>query len=538
VEVRWGLGSVQVQSSLAGLALGFPAPLAKAAEQPRPLKLDLSIDFPVDDDTPVPPGLKREPAHPLGLLLRGELGRDAATLEWRADNDGAIRLTRGLVHFGPGAPILREGPGVWLEGRLPDYDLSAWLRVRLQEQSQSAVGDILSGSTLVVDRFSIFGFHFPDVSLSLGNGDHAWRVSVDSPAARGVLLVPYDLRGNAPLSLDLDRLMVGEHTDDEASAEEDETDPTQLPPLSIKVRNLEVQKRRFGSLEATLSRRTDGLSLDQAVLHGNSFEATAKGSWTKSGRAQSSALNFVFDSTDVQDTLNAWGFQQTLTGKHAHATGTLGWPGSLDLGLFSRATGNVHIDVEQGQVLGVSPGAGRVLGLLSIAALPRRLTLDFSDLTDKGFAFDHIRGDFSFQGGNAYTQNLVLKGPAAEIGIVGRTGLLARDYDQTAKITGHVGGPLAAAGALAAGPAIGAALLVFSSVFKEPLGGIARGYYRITGSWEKPAVERIGASEAREVTGKVPATESPVDSRENPGATTTVTPPTEPDVPPEPRRED
>lgn len=512
VEVRWGLGSVQWQSSLAGLALAFPSPLAKAVDAQRPLKLDLTIDFPVDADTPVAPGLKKEAPHPLGLVLRSQLGGDAAAVEWQYPDDGAPQLRRGTVHFGPGTPILRAGSGVWLEGRLPDYDLSAWLRVRLRERADGELGDVLAGSTLTVDHFSIFGFRFADVALSLGAHDRAWRVAVESPAAHGVIVVPYDLRGDAPISLDLDRLLVGEHAEAEDAVDDDVTDPTQLPPLVIRVKNLEVQQRRFGSLEATLSRRADGLSLDQAVLKGNSFEATAQGSWTKTGTEQSSAVNFVFDSTDVQDTLNAWGFQQTLTGKHAHAVGALGWPGTLDFGLLSRATGNVKLDVEQGQVLGVNPGAGRVLGLLSIAALPRRLTLDFSDLTDKGFAFDHVRGDFAFHGGNAYTQNLILKGPAAEIGIVGRTGLLARDYDQTAKITGHVGGPLAAAGALAAGPAIGAALLVFSSVFKEPLGGIARGYYRITGSWEKPNVERIGANDAKEVTGKAPVAPPPSDA--------------------------
>jgi uncharacterized protein YhdP len=92
----------------------------------------------------------------------------------------------------------------------------------------------------------------------------------------------------------------------------------------------------------------------------------------------------------------------------------------------------------------------------------------------------------------------VLKGPAAEIGVVGRTGLKARDYDQTAKVTGHLGGSVAAAGAVFGGPAVGAALLLFSTVFKEPLSGLTRGYYRITGSWDQPKVERIGASQAKE----------------------------------------
>jgi uncharacterized protein YhdP len=137
-----------------------------------------------------------------------------------------------------------------------------------------------------------------------------------------------------------------------------------------------------------------------------------------------------------------------------------------------------------------------MLGLMSVAALPRRLSLDFTDLTDKGLAYDSITGDFQFRNGNAHTSNLLLKSPAAEIGIVGRTGLAARDYDQTAVVTGHLGGPIAAAGAIAAGPAIGAALLLFSKLFKEPLSGIARGYYRITGTWDKPKVERVGAREA------------------------------------------
>jgi uncharacterized protein YhdP len=148
-------------------------------------------------------------------------------------------------------------------------------------------------------------------------------------------------------------------------------------------------------------------------------------------------------------------------------------------------------------VLGVEPGAGgRALGLMSLGALQRRLTLDFTDLTGKGLAFDRVAGDFELRDGDAFTKNLVLKGPAAEIGIVGRTGLRDRDYDQTVKVTGNLGGPIVAAGTLAGGPALGAALLVFSKVFKEPLAGMSRGYYRISGSWDAPAVQQIGASEA------------------------------------------
>jgi uncharacterized protein YhdP len=95
-----------------------------------------------------------------------------------------------------------------------------------------------------------------------------------------------------------------------------------------------------------------------------------------------------------------------------------------------------------------------------------------------------------------------LRGPAAEIGIAGRTGLGARDYDQTAVVTGNLGASLPVAGALAGGPVVGAAVLLFSQVFKEPLKGITRGYYRITGPWDEPVVERVDAADAKaEVSG-------------------------------------
>ena len=94
----------------------------------------------------------------------------------------------------------------------------------------------------------------------------------------------------------------------------------------------------------------------------------------------------------------------------------LTWLGAPTTAALAQVVGHVQLSLEKGQVIGLKPGAGRVLGFTSIAALPRRLALDFSDLTDKGLAFDSVHGDFDLRDGNAYTENVLLKGPAAEIG--------------------------------------------------------------------------------------------------------------------------
>ena len=64
-----------------------------------------------------------------------------------------------------------------------------------------------------------------------------------------------------------------------------------------------------------------------------------------------------------------------------------------------------------------------------------------------------------------------MKGPAVDIGVAGRTGLATEDYDQTIVVSGNPSGPLVVAGALAAGPVVGAGVLVLSQLFKDSCRG-------------------------------------------------------------------
>ena len=146
--------------------------------------------------------------------------------------------------------------------------------------------------------------------------------------------------------------------------------------------------------------------------------------------------------------------------------------------------------MDQGSMINLEPGAGRMWGLLSFSALPRRLALDFRDVFNRGLVFDEVAGDFVLVDGNAYTDNLLLTGPVADIGVVGRTGLRNEDYQQQAVVTAEPGKVLPTMGFLA-GPGIGAALLLFTQIFKEPLKGIGRASYCVSGDWDAPVVERL-----------------------------------------------
>ncbi|MBP7658220.1 MAG: hypothetical protein KA742_16935, partial [Pseudoxanthomonas sp.] len=147
--------------------------------------------------------------------------------------------------------------------------------------------------------------------------------------------------------------------------------------------------------------------------------------------------------------------------------------------------------------LEVEPGAGRVLGLLSVAEVRRRLMLDFSDFFSKGFAFNRIDGDLRITGGLARSENLVIDGPAAEILIRGDTDLRSEQFDQMVDVKPKSANVLTAVGAVAGGP-IGAAVgAVANAVLKKPLAEMGAKTYRVTGPWKSPKVEVVGREQSR-----------------------------------------
>jgi uncharacterized protein YhdP len=209
-------------------------------------------------------------------------------------------------------------------------------------------------------------------------------------------------------------------------------------------------------------------------------------------------LDFDVTTGDVKAFMAAMQLGTQVEGEDGHVSARLNWPGPPELGAIGRLSGTLQVSAKNGNLTAVEPGAGRVFGLMSLAHLKRRLALDFKDLTGEGLSFDALRGTWRLTNGDAYTDNLTLRGSAAEIGVAGHTNLRDRTYDQTAVVTGQLGASLGVAGALAGGPVVGAALLLFSQVFKEPLQGVTRGYYRITGSWDDPQVSRIDARELKD----------------------------------------
>jgi uncharacterized protein YhdP len=109
----------------------------------------------------------------------------------------------------------------------------------------------------------------------------------------------------------------------------------------------------------------------------------------------------------------------------------------------------------------------------------------------KGFGFDRLKGNFTIESGDAYTNDLYMDGPAARVEITGRTGLAEQDYDQFVTVTPHVSESLPVIGALAATPQIGAVVLAIQKLFKPAIDEATKNQYTITGNWNAPVIKKV-----------------------------------------------
>ncbi len=320
-------------------------------------------------------------------------------------------------------------------------------------------------------------------------------MQLDGDSILGSVFVPYDFNSGQPIVVEAQRLLFpGDDQDGGKSGPR--VEPRSLPPIAIKADEIAFGNRHIGAIEAEFVRTADGLVADGIIARDETFEIVGNASWVIDETDTAGHRSFVtatLTSTDVAETMRRLDYDPGIAGNQLSMLLDLSWSGGPNENLLETLDGSVKVNIGPGQLSEVKPGAGRVFGLMSIAALPRRLALDFRDVFGKGFAFDKINGEFRIVDGDTYTCNLSLEGPAAAIGIVGRAGLASREYEQTAVVSANFGNALPVAGALVAGPQVAAALLIFSQIFKKPLQEVSQVYYGITGSFDEPVIETITA---------------------------------------------
>ena len=462
-----------LSSNLKGVSIAAPAPLGKTAKQERPLNVRI--------------GVGEAQHYQMALTYHDTLN---AMLELKQD----FSLQRGVLALGKTVTGLPEEPGLVVSAQLEKLALDEWMNYAKslglfgnKDKAPSPAVDWISSVRLELEQLQAADMVFNQVSLDAVREEDRWQVDIGSDRIAGHVSFHDELLTH-PLKLELDYLKL---QSDQSDTERSSYDPRDLPGFELQVEKFFFDEVELGSLSGNVKHTPEGLFMDHMQLQGEQVSLNASGEWAVNNDEQNTRLQVKLKSAGFGELLTKLGYESGFTAGKSKGVAQLQWSGSPMQFSLEKINGNLSLDIRKGQLLDVSPGAGRVFGLLSLQTLPRRLTLDFSDVFKKGFSFDRIKGSFLLERGDAYTTNLYLEGPAARIDVSGRTGLAVKDYDQLVTVTPHVTASLPLAGALVGGPVAGGVLYAIDKLFKTTIDKISQVQYTITGSWDEPQIVKL-----------------------------------------------
>jgi uncharacterized protein (TIGR02099 family) len=510
---RAGVPELLVNSNLQGMAMNLPAPLNKTAEASLPLRFETGV-LSVLNDTAQTDRLTVQLGGPLNPLASLHYERDI-----RGDQP---QVLRGSVAVGLGgneaAPLPTEG--VLGNIRLDEVNVDAWERAfasasggdvrravpvpRAAAATPNASLDYLPTTlALRADRLAVAGRVFNGVVLGGVREGTQWRANVDADELNGYLAYRQPGSGTAgSVFARLARLSLAPTVATEV--EQLLQQPASVPALDIAVDDLRVANRSLGRVEIeAVNRSTAGrnnewhltklqLALPEARLSATGLWAAQETPLPNSAATpRRTALTFRLDVDDSGQLLSRFGHPGVVRGGKGRLEGNVGWLGSPLALDYPSLSGQLQLNMERGQFLKVEPGAAKLLGVLSLQALPRRLMLDFRDVFSEGFAFDFVRGDARVERGVLFTNNLQMKGINAAVLMEGTADLARERQDLKVVVVPEINAGTASLIATAINPVVGLSSFLAQFLLRQPLQSAATQEFHITGGWADPQVEKI-----------------------------------------------
>ncbi|MEI8028567.1 MAG: YhdP family protein [Comamonadaceae bacterium] len=518
---RRGEPELLVASNLQGLALGLPAPFNKTSESALPFRLETAL---------LRESLVSAAGAPLGLRdqVTLDIGRVASIVYFRDLSGPEPRVTRGSMAVGlsPSESAPMPDDGVAANINLGAFDLDAWSAVLSQATGTSMTGtaasvvalSYLPTSMAVRARELTFGGRkLHNVVVGGSRDGLLWRANLDAAEFNGYMEYRQSSdSGAGRFYARLARLTIAPGTASEVEALLDEQ-PASIPALDIVVDDFELRGKRLGRLEVEAINRGTGGPKREATAREwrlNKFNIitpeavlTASGNWASinaQGGAPGTALsrtvperrrtvlNFKLDIADSGELLSRFGMRDVVRKGRGKMEGQVAWLGS-PLGLdYPSMNGAFSVNVENGQFLKADPGIAKLMGVLSLQALPRRLTLDFRDVFSDGFAFDFLRGDVAIEQGIAKTNNLQMKGVNAAVLMDGRADIAKETQDIKVVVVPEINAGTASLIASVINPAIGIGTFLAQLFLRRPLIEAATQEFHIDGSWADPKISKVG----------------------------------------------
>jgi uncharacterized protein (TIGR02099 family) len=459
LRIGGGNYDLAVSSELRGLGSALPLPLAKEAA--APLRFSLQ---------------RRSVPGARDLTIANAGG--AFSAQWLQTRTQPAQLLRAEIRLNEPAPAPQRD-GIWLGGRVDRLDVDRWRSV-LADSDSGAGGR--GGASLLASRVIAFGREWHDVSLQAVQKGRQWQAQVAAREAAGGFV--WNTEGEGRLHARFARL----HLPDPVPSLQAQGSPAQdrLPALDVVAQDFRAGGREFGRLTLAAVPEGQDWRIRQLELRSPEGTLSVNGSW-RAGAVPITRLDVQADVSDIGAYFARVRLPPGVAGGRGKLSGQLAWNGPPQSVDMASLAGSFKLEAEQGRFVRIDPGIGKLIGVLSLQALPRRVALDFRDVFSEGFAFDRIAGSAEINRGVARTEDFVMTGSAARVEMSGEINLAGETQRLDVKVVPSMSESVAL-GAAIVNPAVGLATLLAQKALKDPISQIVAFEYEVSGTWADPMV--------------------------------------------------
>jgi len=490
---------VQVASDLNGLALNLPAPLSKPAGQDLPLRFDLR-------PSPTRAGLED---------MTIQLGNSVSARYVLRRGDTTEVIAGGI---GVGQPAPQPANGVAAAITAERLDVDAWRSVLDPDSGdRKPAGEVDRSSPFLPERVSVrtktldaFGRSLDDVAIDANRDSNGWALQMASKQIAGTGQWRRDSNDPAgSLKVRLAHLDIPDATDDGHMTEAITRSIEEMPALDLAVDRFVLHGRDFGKLEVKAhTSHADNQpvwTLDSLTIEQPGATLTGSGTWRLPRRLREAAaqgaasptegrrtlLNFKLDIRNAGDVLDRFGMAHTVRDGKGSLEGRIAWRGSPMSIDYPSLSGRLKLELENGQILSVEPGAARLLGVLSLQSLLRFATLDFRSLTSKGLIFDDITAGGTIENGVGKIDEFRFKSSQVMATMSGTADLLHETQDLQVDVVPRINATTTSVAAAFINPVLGIGTLAAQLLFADEFSKVFTQHYHVSGSWADPKVSKV-----------------------------------------------
>ncbi len=485
---------IDTQADLRMVESQYPAPLNKELKQPGKVRLQAS-------------------GNQESITARIQ----APNLKYQAEID--IRpqvpvLTATNLVLGKGSFKISPITGHQAQVRADKFNLDQWIELLSAPQkpstavlSQMDTPEIPTAQRLGItaNELKLASIDWNDVEFTAKRKGLGWYMSLESQEATGeaTYLEPYDL------SIALERLHVfvpaldGEYKDKTMFDQENSTAPListfdrtlhqMIPNITLAIDDFWLQGYKVGKTHLDLQRQGDQIEWKKLSFQSGQNQVNMTGSWLLNETENHTTFNLDMSGENNSDVMERFGISSGIQKAPFDINANVEWDGSPWAVRIDTLNGDLKTKLGKGVISDVS-GAARLLGIFSLDSIIRKMQLDFSDVFDKGMAFNSITGSGRMTNGVFLTNDIKMDAVAGEMNIKGVANLNTRLIDAEVNFTPDITSGIPVLTAFAVTPQTALYVLAITTVISPVVEVFTQVNYEVKGPLDAPVVKELSRS--------------------------------------------